>query len=159
MLRIQRKVLPRGALHPIQVSIVALDADANEVVCKRILLRCDGRAREFKLKTGTYSLRSREVPIGCNIQGDEFRFIVDDNQDPVCVILRVGSFVQVNLAGLGGCLLPGAQMKAFYFDHVSPEAFDNELRKAPSKLEKIMAQKLGQGHVPWHQHEKLQDEE
>jgi hypothetical protein len=152
MLRLQRKVLARGALYPIQVSIVAIEDDRGETVCKRILLRCDGKNRDFKLKPGKYILRSREVPIGCNVQGGDFRFEIEpDHPDPVCVMLRVGTTAQVLLAGMGGCLLPGLiSIKTFYFEHVSPEAFDHESKRAPAKLEKVMAKKLGGTNIPLH---------
>jgi hypothetical protein len=155
-IRLFRKILRRGFLHPIQISIIHLD-EINRVedIVHKLLLRSDGRDREIRVMPGTYILRAREVPLGCNIQGEELRIVVNE-VDPVCVTLRTGSSLQVLLAGFGGCLFPiGSSLrnKAFYFDEVSMESFNNDLNKAPTyiaTIEKSYAYKSPQNNEQKH---------
>jgi len=146
LLNLTRKMLERGALHPVQVSVVRLHAglapgDDEEIVHK-VLLHCDGVAREVRVPPGEYAVRAREVPLGCNVQSEELRLALTLDE-PAYVVLRVGTSLQVLFAGFGGCLLPPRHgSKAFYVDEVSAEAFKHELERAPEFLRRL-AKKLG----------------
>ena len=158
-IQLLRRVVSRGAAHPIQVSVVrqtplprddgtaGVSGFRDQVVFK-VLLRCDGHVRDLRVPPGRYALRAREVPLGCNVQGQELIVDVDD-VEPVCVLLRVGTYLQVYLAGFGGCLLPPSRhgTKAFYFDHVSPEAFAHELKGIPDQLKELAKRYGNNQHI------------
>lgn len=111
LLKIHRRVKSQFFLHPVQVSVVqvfkneATGAVDEEKIVAKLLMRCDGQSRELKVEPGYYAFRAREIPLGCNYQSEEM-LVKMTSTDPTCVILKVGSSLQVLLAGFGGMLTP-----------------------------------------------------